>query len=562
MRTRGYAAATRAALGLLLIFLTAGPAPLSAQLGDAAPDADLVAVWREWRAFQRPGRVDGVPDYTPAAMARRLAGLPELRRRLAAIDTTGRPIAWRVDLELVRAEMNGLAFDHRVLRPWARNPAFYVMVFPSPTDIPAREGPHVDGIVELWEYAAPLAPDRAAELAARLSTIPPLLDQARGNLVEDARDLWLGGIDAMREQEATLAALAGDPATDPAVAEAARRARGATEAFVGWLEAEAPSKTGPSGVGREAYGWALQNVHLVPYTWEEAVAIVRRELVRAHAALRLLEHRNRELPPLEPIGDPATWDRRLGAAVDEYMAFLADEEILSVRPYLEPALRARIGRFVPADGPREFFAEIDHREPLLMRVHGHHWFDIARMEAEPHPSPIRREPSLYNIFDARAEGLATGMEEMTMHAGLLDDQPRARELVHVLLAQRAARALAALRMHAGQLTLDEAVAFTAAWTPRGWLREDGRTVRWEQRLYLQQPGYGTSYVLGKVEIEKLLAERARRLGDAFTLRRVLDEIAAAGLVPVSLVRWELTGDGGEIERIRAADGPVAGASAP
>jgi len=513
---------------------------------------DLVRLFDDWRAFQRPVQVDGVPDYTAGAMATQHAGLADYRRRLAAIDPDGWQVPERVDYELVRAEMNGLDFDHRVLRPWARNPAFYVMVFPSPTDVPAREGPHVDGAIELWTYELPLAPDRSAELAERLGTIPPLLDQARRNLTEDAGDLWIAGIGSMRQQSATLADLADRAGeSDAPLATAAGRAREATDAFVAWLEGEAPTRNGPSGVGADHYTWVLRNVHLVPYTWEEQVAMVRRELVRAHAALRLEEHRNRDLPPLEPIGDAAAYDRRFAAAVDEYMAFLDEEEVVSIRPYLEPALRARIGRFAPADGPREFFAEVDYREPLLMRTHGYHWFDLARMAEEPHPSPIRRGPLLYNIFDGRAEGLATGMEEMMMHAGLLDDRPRARELVWVLLAQRAARALASLRMHAGELTLDEAVAFTSEWTPRGWLREDGETGRWEQHLYLQQPGYGTSYVVGKIEVEKLLAERARQLAADFTLRGFMDEVDGAGLIPVSLIRWELTGDAAEVERMTA-----------
>jgi uncharacterized protein (DUF885 family) len=69
----------------------------------------------------------------------------------------------------------------------------------------------------------------------------------------------------------------------------------------------------------------------------------------------------------------------------------------------------------------------------------------------------------------------------------------------------------------------------------------GNLVRGEQHLYLQQPAYGTSYVIGKIETDKLIAERRRQLGDAFTMKRFLDEFNAAGLVPISLVRWELTG---------------------
>ena len=79
-------------------------------------------------------------------------------------------------------------------------------------------------------------------------------------------------------------------------------------------------------------------------------------------------------------------------------------------------------------------------------------------------------------------------------------------------------------------------------TPRGWLRPDGRTVRGEQHLYLQQPAYGTSYLVGKIEVDKLIAARARALGDRFTLRGLLDEMNTVGLIPITLVRWELEGE--------------------
>jgi uncharacterized protein (DUF885 family) len=64
----------------------------------------------------------------------------------------------------------------------------------------------------------------------------------------------------------------------------------------------------------------------------------------------------------------------------------------------------------------------------------------------------------------------------------------------------------------------------------------------EQHLYLRQPGYGASYVTGGRLMEDTIAERARQLGDQFTLRRVMDEINAAGMIPASLIHWEVTGD--------------------
>ena len=48
-------------------------------------------------------------------------------------------------------------------------------------------------------------------------------------------------------------------------------------------------------------------------------------------------------------------------------------------------------------------------------------------------------------------------------------------------------------------------------------------------------------MIGKIEIEKLLAERKRQQGDGFRMRAFMDEFNAAGLIPASLIRWELTG---------------------
>ena len=72
-----------------------------------------------------------------------------------------------------------------------------------------------------------------------------------------------------------------------------------------------------------------------------------------------------------------------------------------------------------------------------------------------------------------------------------------------------------------------------------WLLEDGGTNWGEQQLYLQQPGYGTSYLTGKLQIEALLGEKAHEQGSAFSLRRFFDDFYAAGMAPVALIASEL-----------------------
>jgi len=501
----------------------------------------LVTLFTAWRTFQPPTRVNAVPDYSAAAMAAQHRELATYMRRLAALDTTGWPTPAQVDYHIVRAEMNGLDFDHRVLRPWVTNPAFYMTVFADQSDQPAREGPHAAGAVELWSYTFPLSADDAGRLSRGLRPIPALLGQARRNLAGNGRDLWVQSAGDVREQSAALADLEAKLGTTAPASLLAdvRRARASTDSFSTWLAAKIPSKTRPSGIGVANYDWYLKNVQLLPYTWQDEVRLMERELARARSSLALAEARNRDLPPLAPIASAEEHTRRFAAAVDEYMTFLRDRSILTVKPWMAPALQARVGRYNA--GPREFFTEVDYRDPEVMRTHGYHWFDLARMTNEPHASPIRRGPLLYNIFDTRTEGHATGWEEMMLHAGMFDARPRTRELIYILLAQRAARALGDLRMHSNEMTLEQAAEFASANTPRGWLRLDGRTVRGEQHLYLQQPAYGTSYVIGKLEIERLMSDRAHALGDRFSMREFMDAFDAVGMIPVSLVRWEMMG---------------------
>jgi Bacterial protein of unknown function (DUF885) len=500
---------------------------------------DLVAFFKEWRDFQHPTLVAGVPDYTAGAMAVQQRGLASYQRRLAAFDTTGWTTTQQVDWHVVRAEMNGLDFDHRVLKPWARNPAFYVTVFPDQSDQPAREGHWAYGSLELWSYRFPLSDTDAAVVRARLRAVPALLTQAKRNLVGNARDLWTMGMRSVRAQSSDLGALAERIAGNAELVADVRRARDATDAFAVWLERQALSKTGSSGIGIANYDWYLKNVQLLPYTWQDEVTLMRRELARARAALALEEAHNRARPLLPPIANNEDWQRRFNEAVTEYVAFFGQHDVITMRDYMEPALRAQVGQFAP--GPREFFNEVNYRDPIVMLTHDFHWIDLAQMARAPHGSPIRRGPLLYNIFITRTEGFATAMEEMMTTAGFLDSHPRSKELVYVLIAQRAARALGDLMMHANRFTLEQSVKFAVAETPRGWLREDGATVWGEQHLYLQQPAYGTSYLMGKLEIERLLGDRARKLGDAFTLRTFMDEFTSVGLIPISLVRWELTG---------------------
>ena len=503
---------------------------------------ELVNLYHDWRTFQSDVFTDGIPDYSEKRMKNQYNTFPLYHKRLLNFDTTGWSVSHQIDYRLVQAEMNGLKFDHEVIQPWKRFPGFYNTVWDYQSDTPAHEGTSHHGLIELWQYDYPLSSTDREKMAKALSVVPPFLLQAKENLTGNARDLWRGGIRKMKSQSNALKKL--DEKTKDSSVEltfAIEEAKKATDDFIDWLEMMLPLKDGPSGIGKDNYNWYIKNVHFVPYTWKEIETMMRRELARSQSSLILEEHRNRNLPKLKPMASKREFDRRMNAAVTEYIKLLDESDIVTVEDYFDLAIRERVGEYSPKE-PREFFSEVNYHDPMIMRTHSYHWIDLALMREKPHPSPIRSNPLLYNIWDNRSEGLATAMEEMMMHAGLFDNHPRSKELFHILTAQRAARALGDLYMHANEWDIDKAVQFTSKWTPRNWLREDGNTVIGEQFLYLQQPYYGTTYLTGKILIEWLLAERAMQLGDKFTLKGFMDEINTIGLIPATLMHWEMTGN--------------------
>ncbi|WP_047415023.1 hypothetical protein [Cellulophaga sp. Hel_I_12] len=515
--------------------------------------ADLVALFKDWRTFEKPPLRDTAPDYTVETFDKRWPGFKELQSRLQGIDTTKWSVENKVDWMLVWAEMNGYDFNHRILKPWTRDPAFYKSVWSERSDVPAHEGPTHHGTTELWTYTFPLSAQERQRFLTDLKTIAPLNTQAKINLTGNARDLWITGIRDIQSQRDVLNALKkqADIKDDAEIMASIDEAIRSTNDFVSWLKDESHSKDGPSGIGKDNYTWYLQNVHLVPLTWNDEVMLLKRELARAWSSLKLEEHRNRNLPELVDAGSPEAYDTMADAAAKSLINFLEQQDIITVKPYFDPALREHLGAYVPSEN-RNFFLIGEHFDPRPLYSHFYHWFELARMDLEPHKSEIRKGPLLYNIFDSRNEGTATAVEEMFMQAGLYDDSPRTKEIVYIMIAQRAARGLGSLYAHANEMTMEQAGGIHSEYTPRGWMKTEKELLIFEQHLYLRQPGYGTSYITGKYLLENTLADYARLQevkAQPFHLKDFFDTLNSIGNIPISLVNWEMTGSNEPLKRI-------------
>ncbi len=132
-----------------------------------------------------------------------------------------------------------------------------------------------------------------------------------------------------------------------------------------------------------------------------------------------------------------------------------------------------------------------------------------------------------------------------MQAGITDENPRARELFWAALIKRGSRVFAETGMHAGKMSVDEANDYMIDWVP--FMEED--LGRYDLVGYLRRPGAGSAYLVGKMQIEKLISERAFQLGEAFDLGKFHDEFLSKGIIPVTLIRWEMTGQDDEVTKL-------------
>ena len=504
---------------------------------------DLIQLFNDWRNFENPPLLDGAPNYTKERFDNDQNKFIKLRERLNSFYIEEWPINKQIDWHIVKAEINGYDFNYRVLKPWERDPAFYQTIWMYQSDVPAHEGPTNHGVLEFWMYEIPLDKDSENRILKELKSITPFLDQAKKNLIGNAKELWDAGIQNFRDQIDNLIYIRRtlNLKEDNKINVEIDRAISSTKSFITWLEKESKNKTGPSGIGKENYTWYQKNVHLLPMTWEDEVRLLQRELDRAWSSLKLEEHKNRDLPELIPANTEKDFKNLTEEGVRRFITFIKDKDIMPFKENMEPALREHMGKYVPED-ERNFFNIGLHLDPLPLYSHFVHWFDLAEIRDNPHESPIRRKALLYNIFDTKNEGYATGVEEMFMHAGLYNDSPRSKEIVWIMIAQRAARGLGSLYAHANEMTMQEAGGVHVKWTPRRWMNREPHLLQFEQHLYLRQPGYGTSYITGKYMIEKILAEYAEKLEKEdreFTLKEFFKNFNDTGNIPVSLVRWEM-----------------------
>ena len=548
-----------AALGVLvwmLAPLNAAAARLEGMPGGSGSYEDLVALFQDFLAWQDPERARGDkpiqdfagkaadvhPDYGAGAVAARVAKMEAYQDRLADMAVLDWTLGQQVEYLAVRSRFDQHEFTLKVSRPWSRDPGFYV-----------------DQMLRQTFATLPLSEEETAALRVQLQAISLLVEQAMNNLTEVAADYadlaifnltnadgvghgypyrtvpppgvvgWYA--DLQERADAQQPELQGDIAA----------ARQSVERFRDWLVENRAAMTGLGGVGEDKFNWYLKHVKLMPYTTDQIVTLGLRELDRLWTVLTLEQHRNRHLPKIELPGSGEEYAARIADTDKRIREFLVDKEVITIPDYVQE-LDTNVPWIVRPSGPN-FWENVQYRNPTPDHLHAvipGHRFDGLVERNNSHP--IRGKIT----SGARAEGWGVYLEEGMMNAGVVDDMPRVRELVYIFGIFRAARVPADVWLQTNEMTVNEVVDWWRERTP--WLDVD--VARVDAEIYLRRPpGYGLGYTVGMLQMQHLLADRKRQLGDDFILKDFHDTFMAAGRLPLSLIRWEMTGLEDEVSEL-------------
>ncbi len=502
----------------------------------------LITMNEEILQLGRPTEVNGVPDLSPEAVAVQREALKDFRIRLLDMDTSEWTVPQQVDYLLVWSKMNAIVFNHRVMQPWSRDPLAYLYQF--------RAIPHAD---------VPTTEDKSRALSAKLRAVPIMVDNAIRNLTQPAGELaelaifLLDNFDGVGQGEpyrddppqGTIGWFQdlchrleyrpdGQADENERLAVECRQAAAAAQRYRDWLADNRDSMQASAAIGTDNFNWYLKHVRLLPQTVEDLRGIGKREFHRYRFNYLLDRHVNAPLEELELTRSAEQHRQRTRQAEAETRKLVKDLRLFTIPDDMPDEFESDVFWSPRAKTDRHFWEEIQFRNALNNHIHASipgHRFDSRLRETLA--NPIRRTHG----ESARAEGWATYLEETLIQAGIAKDNPRVRELFYAALIKRGSRFFAEIGMHTGTMTLEEANAYMMDWVP--YMEED--LGRYDLVGYLRRPGLGSMYLLGKTQIEQLISERAFQLGDDFDLGEFHDDFLSRGIIPVTLIRWEMAG---------------------
>jgi len=554
----------RVLLALLLLSTISFAQPETNSLGQLATD-----FWT-WRARYRPFTGDDIPrmerpggmrDWSGVAIEKQRADLAEFERRWKAMHATDWPVTRQTDYRLMGSAIARVRWELDVNPRWQRDPTFYLEQT-------------VTALEEALLAPPPFSEARSRETVTRAKNIPSILEAAKSNLrpIAPFAQLAIGSladIDArMQQMESGVEPLLTSDSERAEFRTVTSKASEALIAYREWLKQNLPTMRKEFALGANAYGFFLHRVALLPYTPEELLVMARQDLDRVLAFEAYERKRNVGVPALEMAGSTDEEIARGTRDEEQTRQNMVTHEILSVPPDLPHWTLRRMPGYLVAlqgfgesddftsasrpndNGTRWLVAPSDHL-PYFFKAYALDTRTTGVHEGVPghffqlwlsrrNPEPIRRQ-----YYDSVAnEGIGFYAEEMMLQAGLYDDSPRTREIIYNFARLRALRVEADVKLALGEFTIAQAKDYLQRTVPM-----DRQTAQSEAADFATAPGLAIGYEIGKLQIERMLADRRLQLGDKFNLRDFHDYVWSNGNVPFTLQRWELLGLDDDLKKV-------------
>lgn len=562
---------------LVLLCLALGPPPtqVAAHQGDAVRP-ELLEIFGEVRRIRDAPVVDGLPDYSAAAVEKQKDALRALRGRFEALEPASWPPRDQIDYLLVRSELDMLDYGLHVYRPTSRSPNFYIS---SISSFGLSSGATLSRLGRLVTEPPPFDRDRARRVLDHMAAIPRILEQAKRNLTEPTQEMSRWALPALENSLESSRRFAEGlaphfpPAEAKELVPAAERMGRALEDYRRWIEERLAAMPRAQPVGRALYEWLVRRVWLLPYDADDLLRIGEREYARYLTFTELEARRNARLPPAEAAGSTLEYARRTEADDRRIRSFLTASDVLTIPAHVGPYRRTTMPPYLMAfslwaglssyrtpDGGEVKYSVPEHHpyartyweagmrlDPSTNIFHDGvpgHFFQGAI--SSRHPSTIRRQ----HIERVKSEGWSTYWEEAALHLGYYDDRPRSREIVYSFLRLRALRVIIDVQMALGRMTAAQGTEALMT------IPMDRRIASEEADDFFAAPTGGLVYLIGKVQIEELLGERRQQLGTRFKLREFHDDLVERAWVPIELTRWEMTGRGDRVHRLLADRTPM------
>ncbi|UCE24680.1 MAG: DUF885 domain-containing protein [Candidatus Zixiibacteriota bacterium] len=507
-------------------------------------------------------------DYSSKSVNQMVKKLNEFEKQLYKYKSANLTEHDRINYQLLKSNVDGVLLDLKRIQWYKKSPQLYVDEV-------------VNGVYYLvLSDHAPLA-ERLVTIISRMKAVPTFLAAAKKNLkkpppiyIETAQETMEDGIRFYKDISAELSNKFPHRADE--LARVSNQAREAMNDFVNFLATLKPGSQSSFAIGKDNFDYMLSHQYFLDYGSDSLLKIGQALLRQADAAYHEYivyvdsNHQNGS----DSVFVPANFARQdildyYNWETDQIRLFLETHNILTVPSQVAEVavietpsfMRSLVGMYayqpagpfdsaqtayfyvrpVPDDLDRQ---QLEARYRYVHRrgfkgavVHeafpGHH---LQMQLAGLNGDPVRKwQTNLMMI-----EGWALYAEQMMYEQGLYGvEDPGSWLQILEGIRFRAARIIADVKLHTGQFTSDECVEwmadvldFSSAFS-QDYLRD-------EVRRYTLTPTHQMSYLIGKLEIEKLLRAARDKDGESFSIRRFHDALLAEGSIPPTLM-WTIMG---------------------